>query len=475
MKRKLILAVVGAVVVLVGLGAGAPFLAGTTPVDDTGQASDGSSAIQASTATDDASDSTGSVDETTDQTETASDSDGTDSDGDDADGADATETATETETETADNAPPTVELGSNRTVLEWVRVTFDAEASDADGDELNYTWEQVDGPAVDVEANGSTANFLAPDVRQKTNLTFRVTVADGDGATATDTVVVTVREPDDDDSSSNDAPTAAAGSNQSVDEDQSVALDATGSSDPDGDELGYEWTQTDGPDVGLQNASTATPSFAAPNVSETTTLTFRVTVTDDEGASDDDSVTVTVDPVASESDESAETEEKTRDDIAQAKYGADVDSLSTAEAVVVEELYLRQPANESWDPTGVRTRDEIATERYNESFDALDRDARVDVQETFDAQFGDTGANATFTRDEITQAKWGYNFSEISGESAGQVTELYDRQPWVDEEDPAEALTREQLANRRYDSDLDDMSREERLELERTYHAQFAE
>ena len=92
---------------------------------------------------------------------------------------------------------------------------------------------------------------------------------------------------------SNTAPTADAGANQTVDEGQQVQLDASGSSDIDGDQLGYSWTQLDGPTVQLSAQDDAQPSFTAPDVSGETTLTFEVSVSDG-NATDTDTVTVTV-------------------------------------------------------------------------------------------------------------------------------------------------------------------------------------
>ncbi|NHN60177.1 MULTISPECIES: malectin domain-containing carbohydrate-binding protein [Halorussus] len=92
----------------------------------------------------------------------------------------------------------------------------------------------------------------------------------------------------------NAAPTADAGADQTVDENESVSLDASGSTDADGDELGYSWTQTAGPDVQLSAQDDAVPSFTAPDVDGNTTLTFEVAVSDAEGATDTDAVNVTV-------------------------------------------------------------------------------------------------------------------------------------------------------------------------------------
>ena len=69
-----------------------------------------------------------------------------------------------------------------------------------------------------------------------------------------------------------------------------VTLDASGSSDPDGDPLTYQWLQTSGRTVTLTGANTANPSFEAIEGE----YVFRLIVTDDGGARDNDSVRVVV-------------------------------------------------------------------------------------------------------------------------------------------------------------------------------------
>ncbi|MCY3803642.1 MAG: SwmB domain-containing protein [Gammaproteobacteria bacterium] len=91
-------------------------------------------------------------------------------------------------------------------------------------------------------------------------------------------------------------PVADAGADLTVFADSVVTLDGSGSSDPDGDELAYAWTQVSGGSVTLAGADTATPSFAAPeSLGE---LAFRLTVTDPGGLSASDAVMVTVESAA---------------------------------------------------------------------------------------------------------------------------------------------------------------------------------
>lgn len=93
----------------------------------------------------------------------------------------------------------------------------------------------------------------------------------------------------------NQAPTVDAGADQNVNGGDPVTLTAT-ATDPDGDTLGYAWTQQSGTAVVLANATTATATFIAPNV--TGALTFQILVGDGNEGTDTDTVTVNVTQVA---------------------------------------------------------------------------------------------------------------------------------------------------------------------------------
>jgi MYXO-CTERM domain-containing protein len=188
------------------------------------------------------------------------------------------------------NRAPTANAGADQTVDERSTVTLNGGGTDPDGDTLTYTWTQLGGPAVTLSgANTASPTFTAPEVTGSTVISFGLVVSDGVDSSAVDTVIVTVRNV-------NRAPTANAGTDLTVDEGSAVTLSGSGM-DPDGDTLSYAWTQTGGTPVGLSGATTAQPSFTAPNVTANAVLTFQVTVSD--GAlSATDTVSVTVRNVA---------------------------------------------------------------------------------------------------------------------------------------------------------------------------------
>lgn len=92
------------------------------------------------------------------------------------------------------------------------------------------------------------------------------------------------------------APTAEAGPDQTVTEGDTVTLDGSGSSDPNGTIVSYRWIQTAGPDVNLENADQMIARFVAPDVKTTTSFRFRLEVTDNDGEVGTDIVNINVEP-----------------------------------------------------------------------------------------------------------------------------------------------------------------------------------
>lgn len=66
----------------------------------------------------------------------------------------------------------------------------------------------------------------------------------------------------------------------SADEGQTARMDASGSTDPDGDALSFAWTQTSGPSVTIDDTTMPTISVTLPEVDQDTDLTFSVEISD---------------------------------------------------------------------------------------------------------------------------------------------------------------------------------------------------
>lgn len=181
----------------------------------------------------------------------------------------------------AANQPPSASAGGSQSVRAGDLVTLDGSGSqDPDGDTLTYGWAQISGPSVTLsDATAVSPTFTAPAATASDQaIVFNLSVSDG-SAIAVDTATITVL--------ANRAPTANAGPDQGpIDAGQSVTLDGSGSSDPDGDTLTFRWVQTGGPAVTLSDESAAQPTFIAPDTNGT--VTFQLTVSDGITTSTDD-------------------------------------------------------------------------------------------------------------------------------------------------------------------------------------------
>jgi PKD repeat protein len=132
------------------------------------------------------------------------------------------------------NNPPVADAGLDQTVFEDEIVYFNGSGSyDSDGFIVNYTWDFQDGNLGYGEL--STHIFNTPGVYDVT-----LTVTDDDGATDSDINVITVNE------KPNVPPVADAGLDQIVNEDETVFLDGSVSSDSDGVIVNYTWDLGDG-------------------------------------------------------------------------------------------------------------------------------------------------------------------------------------------------------------------------------------
>ena len=185
---------------------------------------------------------------------------------------------------TVSNYPPIANAGPDKELYEEQSVILAGSGSDPDGDPITYYWSCTGGSL----SNRYTVRptFNAPSVSYNRTYTCTLTVTDDGGLSDSDSMTVTVR----DETVNNSPPYANAGPDKELYEEQSVILAGSGS-DPDGDPITYYWSCTGG---SLSNRYTVRPTFNAPSVSYNRTYTCTLTVTDDGGLTDSDSMRVKV-------------------------------------------------------------------------------------------------------------------------------------------------------------------------------------
>lgn len=192
------------------------------------------------------------------------------------------------------NQAPAAIVDDDFSSAENTFVTLDGSSSnDSDGIISSFSWTQVSGtPDVTLNnADSSIASFTAPDVDSNTILNFELTVTDNNGAIATDSVAVTITPVQ----TVNQPPIAIAPNDFSAIENTQVSLDGSASSDSDGSITSYSWVQTAGsPTITITDSSLAIAVFTAPEIANDTLLTFELTVTDNSGATNTDSVDITI-------------------------------------------------------------------------------------------------------------------------------------------------------------------------------------
>jgi hypothetical protein len=195
-------------------------------------------------------------------------------------------------TSNPENQVPITEAGPDQTVSETQTVNLDgSKSSDPDGDKLSYNWKQTGG---DVKINmdssdGVAASFVAPVTEKEEQVKIELTVDDSKGGKSSDTVNITIKK-------ANQEPVSDAGSDQTADANTEVKLDGSKSTDPDGDNLKFEWSQTKGSDVKLSDKHDTSPSFVAQEVDKETEMQFELLVDDGNGGTSKDVVKITVQP-----------------------------------------------------------------------------------------------------------------------------------------------------------------------------------
>jgi PKD repeat protein len=153
------------------------------------------------------------------------------------------------------NQAPVLDSIGAKTVDEGQVLEFRVSATDGDGDSIILSGENVPLNATFVDSGNEAGSFtFNPDYTQAG--LYSVTFIASDGSLADSEVVsITVNDV-------NRVPIADAGPDQlDVEADSLVSLDGSGSYDPDGDSIGYHWSQASGPSVTLSDSNAITPTF----------------------------------------------------------------------------------------------------------------------------------------------------------------------------------------------------------------------
>ena len=200
------------------------------------------------------------------------------------------------------NQAPVADAGDDQSVDVGTEITLDGTASsDPDGDDLTFAWSLTQQPPTSTaELSDTTAQkpTLTPDVAG--DYVVDLVVDDGSAQSEADTVVVTANEivPQ------NEPPVAdASASPSTVGVGQTVDLDGSASTDPDGDDakLTYFWSvksQPPGSNItSIQGGATANATFRPTHEG---TYEIQLEVGDEDGESATDTVSIIAEQTTSD-------------------------------------------------------------------------------------------------------------------------------------------------------------------------------
>lgn len=190
-------------------------------------------------------------------------------------------------TSTTSNTSPVASAGSDKIItLPTNSLYIQGSATDSDGI-ASYQWTKISGGSASLSGQ-TTSKVRAYNLVAGTYV-FRLTVKDKLGSADSDDVTVTVKSGT---SLTNIAPVANAGPDKSIMLPTSSLKLYGSAKDSDGSITSYKWTQYGGPTTAtISGSTTATAAISSLKAGK---YYFRLTVKDDDGASDYDNMLVKV-------------------------------------------------------------------------------------------------------------------------------------------------------------------------------------
>ncbi len=281
------------------------------------------------------------------------------------------------------NCAPMADAGPDRTVPEGTLIHFNASnSSDSDGNTMYYEWKE-DGVGI---LNLAQSFDM---VLQIGTHSIMLTVTDGYGATATDRVAIEVTAVD------QKPPIADAGSDQAVLIGTAVMLDASGSADPDGEIVKYGW---------LEDSIVINESMVFEHIFPKGVHHITLVVTDNDGASGTDDVTITA---------------RSSMDMPEADAGADREALEGIEIILDASRSTGENLTYQWILNGTTISEErmfyhlfdpgtyTVTLSVTDEYECTDAD-EVSVVITTPAVGGGTGHIPAMPEASRTRGLWSY-------------------------------------------------------------------
>ena len=185
--------------------------------------------------------------------------------------------------EAADNTPPTITLNGANPETIPIGVNY--------VDPVYCTDDTDPAPSLVSDAAGFDVDFLGT---YTITYTIIYTCTDSSGNESTATREVRVVDAGADPPEDNSPPNVNAGEDQTVGEGDTVTLSGSAADPDSGDSIeSYSWSAPSGSGITLADGSSASTTFTAPAVDDTTTFIFRLTAGDGtDSGSDDIAVTV---------------------------------------------------------------------------------------------------------------------------------------------------------------------------------------